>query len=442
MTAAPSPFPALEAHIVVVPGPSAAGIYDLKAGAFHRVTLAAGELLASCDGLVSLHDRKTHEQQFILDAAGKGLVALQNTANLAPRTTLAAAIRPLRPPRFAWVEITARCNQVCLHCFLGEELNRGSHVSLDKLQGYADELCALGVRQVVITGGEPTTHPRFEHILRYFAEKSFALTVLTNGSHKNALKHVDLFRQLNVTAKIPLLGWGATHDAMTGMPGSFERAINTVKQFVAGGVRTQLGSTITAINKDDAGRLRAFASEVGLAIEFSPIFLVGYARDNQPELVPESMEQIISVCQSCNNHGSGKSADVQRVRAAQPDDYAAVDLHDYLTAHHECGQKIVAVLASGAVTPCLLLRQEQHRIGDLNMNSLTDIVQGRGDRASFDANMSLERIPGCSECEARYVCKAGGCPASAYGLTGFVARKNPLYDKCYYEAAADMAASR
>jgi len=439
LTFASGPFPALEVHVVIVPGPSAAGVYDLKAGEFHRVTLAAGETLASCNGLLPLHNRAAHEQEFIREAAAKGLIALHDTPRPTPRTDLADAIRPLRPPRFAWVEITSKCNQLCLHCFLGEELNQSPHVPIEKLQAYADELSALGVRQVVISGGEPTMHPRFEDILGYFSEKSFALTVLTNGSYKKITKYVDLFRRLNVTAKIPLLGWGASHDAMTGMPGSFERAVAAIKAFASNGVRTQLGSTITALNEADAGRLAAFAAEVGLGIEFSPVFLVGYARHNQRELVPDSMDRVISVCQTCNGGCPNEPASGRAPRGKPSNDYAAVDLHDYLTAHHECGQKILAVLANGFVTPCLLLRERQHRIGNLQVNSLAEIVQGKADRAVFDTSMSLERIPGCNECEARFVCKAGGCPASAYALTGLVARKNPLYDKCYYEPSPDPA---
>ncbi|NKK38975.1 radical SAM protein [Rhizobium leguminosarum bv. viciae] len=438
---APVLFPSLRENVVIVPGPSAVGIYDLNAGEFHRVTSAAGGVLSSCDGLTSIVDRPSDEQDFIYEAVAKGIVSLHSKPTPTKRTELAEAIRPLRPPKFAWIEITSKCNQVCLHCFLGEDLNRSPHVAAEKLKARADELAALGVEQVVISGGEPTLHPDFEEILDYFSKKSFSLTVLTNGSYKKIVRYIELFKRYKVTAKIPLLGWGDSHDRMTGTPGSFHRAIAAIKEFCLNGVHTQLGSTITALNETDVLPMREFASELGLHIEFSPIFLVGYARDNVRQLVPESMERIISVCQSCNNSAANKSTANPKSRN-QSDDYAAVDLHGYLTAHHECGQKILAVLADGFVTPCLLLREKQHRIGSLHVNSLTEIVEGKADRSAFDQTMSLQQIPGCSECEARFVCKAGGCPASAYALTGFAARKNPLYDKCYYQAGSSLSEPR
>lgn len=426
-------FPALGPHIVIVPGPSAAGVYDLDSGEFHRVTLDAGRVLKSCDGLRPLQDRSASEQAFIVEAARRGLIALRDSASHTTRTELADVIRPLRPPRFAWVEITSKCNQQCLHCFLGEDLNRSPHVPVDRLKAYADELCELGVRQVVISGGEPTLHPAFEEIISYFAAKSFSLSVLTNGSYKKIFKYIDLFRRFDVVAKIPLLGWESSHDRMTGLMGSFERAVDAIKTFVANGVRVQVGSTITAINEGDVERITAFVQELGVSIEFSPVFLVGFARDNKSALVPDSMARVISVCQSCNECGTDKSKSPSKLEKRESGDYAAVDLHGYLTSHHECGQKILAVLADGMVTPCLLLREKEHRIGSAHSNSLTEIVQGKIDRTAFDYSMHLDRIPGCNECEARFVCKAGGCPASAFAMTGFIGRKNPLFDKCYYE---------
>jgi radical SAM protein with 4Fe4S-binding SPASM domain len=428
----PAAFPAIGKHVVIVFGPSAAGIYDLARGDFHRVTHAAAKVLEACDGETPLSTWPKEQHNFIYEALERGLIEVRPSPSRMNPTKLEDVILPLRPPRFAWVEITSKCNQACLHCFLGEDLNSVPHVPVDHLCKQADDLSTAGVRQVVLSGGEPTLHPHFGKILDYFASKSFELSVLTNGSYKRFADLMPKFIEHSVTVKIPLLGWGASHDRMAGLPGSFERVVTSVRACVAAGVRLQLGSTVTALNAVDIPQIRAFAQELGVSLEFSPVFLIGCARDHRADLVPDSMPALINACQIGNCQQQRNQTTPQHSAASSAGDYAAVDLRQYLTAHHECGQKIIALLANGKVTPCLLLRQKSNEIGDLRRNTLLEVVSGLSDRRSFDESMKLERIPGCRNCEARFVCKAGGCPASAYALTGFVAQKNPLYDKCYY----------
>lgn len=427
-------FPSVGSQVVIVYGPAAAGVYDLARGDFHRVTHAAAKVLEACDGATALSTRSEEQRDFISEAVRRGLVEVRTDACKTSPTKLADVLRPLRPPRFAWVEITSKCNQTCLHCFLGSDLNSTPHVPAERLYSHADDLSTAGVRQVVISGGEPTLHPQFSEIVDYFSSKSFELSVLTNASYKRFADFIPKLADHDIIVKVPLLGWGASHDRMTGLPGSFIRTVSNIRACLASGVRIQLGSTVTALNQADIPQIKSFAQELDLALEFSPVFLIGCARDYKAELVPHSMSPLISACQA-GNRQLHKNSDIhQNIRANSAGDYATVDLRNYLTEHHECGQKIVALLANGRVTPCLLLRNKAHAIGDMNSDTLLDIVHGISDRLAFDETMKLASIPGCRDCEARFVCKAGGCPASAYALTGFVARKNPLYDKCYYAA--------
>lgn len=431
-------FLALADKTVLVDGPSATGVYDLRRGEFHRVSTEAGAFLRSLDGSVDYERLNYDERMFADEALELELIVLQEENISRRQTQLSDVVKPLRPPKFAWIEITSICNQTCLHCFVGDELNKAPHVPKERIFEYAQTLADLGTRQIVLSGGEPSLHPSFEEIITHLSQFRFRLTVLSNASSSRILNYTDCFLKNNVTVKIPILGWGASHDRMANLKGSFERTKRAILSLKEAGVNIQLGTTVTAINQQDIKAIRSFANEHGLPLEVSPIFQVGWAKKHARTLMSLPMERVVEICQEDAASAPPKLVSISRSKANDssfpydPTDYDAVDLHDYLTAHHECGQKIVAILADGRVSACLLLRNSEHIIGNANNDTLHNILTGLADRSSFDERMRLDAVLGCRDCEARYVCKAGGCPASAYAITGFVAAKNPLYDKCYY----------
>ena len=109
------------------------------------------------------------------------------------------------------LETTTGCNLQCSHCFMGSQ-KKGRAIPeeiCDTLLGYEGK-----VKEVQITGGEPLTHPQFEHIMRRLSDK-FSLILMTNGT---LVQKYDpkIFRSLNFV-QITLYGYDKE---------SFERTTN------------------------------------------------------------------------------------------------------------------------------------------------------------------------------------------------------------------------
>jgi radical SAM protein with 4Fe4S-binding SPASM domain len=434
-------FPFLREKIVLVKGYQAYGIYDLNQGLFHRINLEAGELLRSLNGTRSLREFDEDERNFISQTIDMRLVEFAEFAGERNQTDLSKVLRKVRPVRFAWVEITSKCNQLCAHCFLGDDLNHYPHVSKDLIFEHFETLSRSGARQLIISGGEPTVHPDFLEILDRAATYPFRISLLSNASRSGYVKFVSSLLKYEVTVKIPILGWQTSHDKMTGVKGSFERTIHNIQMLIDAGVKVELGTTVTGINFEDISKIREFANSLRVPLEVSPVYAIGYAKKNASEVLGIKQDQIIKVCQE------DKATSRPVVRTYPPSsrrqhemeltDYDAVNLKDYLTEHHECGQKIIAILSNGEVTPCLMLREKKYSLGSTSKYSLQEILERKSDRArEFDEMMSLRDIPGCSGCEARFVCKAGGCPASAVAYAGSLQLKNPMFARCYYAGEA------
>jgi MoaA/NifB/PqqE/SkfB family radical SAM enzyme len=90
------------------------------------------------------------------------------------------------PPRLT-VELTSTCNRNCDYCLRDEELPSPAFprdLSLGLLARVAREARdAMGIRQLMFTGGEPTLHPQLPQILSAVAELGMQCSFVTNGWH-------------------------------------------------------------------------------------------------------------------------------------------------------------------------------------------------------------------------------------------------------------------
>jgi MoaA/NifB/PqqE/SkfB family radical SAM enzyme len=137
------------------------------------------------------------------------------------------------------LDITYRCNNNCLHCWLappsGETDLSDKELSFEEIRDLADQAARYGYRDWGISGGEPMLRPDFPEIFDYLsALGTYGLN--TNGTLIDP-KLAKLLRRRG--AKMIAL-YGATpevHDRVTRNPGSHEatlRGMNYLKEAGAG----------------------------------------------------------------------------------------------------------------------------------------------------------------------------------------------------------------
>lgn len=90
---------------------------------------------------------------------------------------------PMDAPISINLDVTTACNYRCDHCVDMDILNTGIRYEHDKLKDSLTMLAERGMRSViVIGGGEPTTYPGFEDIIRHLKSLKQRVGVVTNGS--------------------------------------------------------------------------------------------------------------------------------------------------------------------------------------------------------------------------------------------------------------------
>lgn len=123
------------------------------------------------------------EKKFIIAIGEEPCI---NKEDLADQKRLSRYNRKLtvsRTPLVAKFEVTYKCNYKCEYCYVdADNYSNYQYLAYKDIKRILDELKAVGVVNLFITGGEPLKHPEIVQILKYADELGFILTLQTNGA--------------------------------------------------------------------------------------------------------------------------------------------------------------------------------------------------------------------------------------------------------------------
>ncbi len=141
----------------------------------------------------------------------------------------------IRPRRLEglFLFVTARCNSRCRTCFYAEERQQGEELGLAAIRRLAET--APRFDKLWLAGGEPTLRDDLVEIVELFHTRCGvgAINFPSNGLAPERLERMVesvLARcpTLAIHLNLSLDGLGSTHDAIRGVPGGFERVLETL----------------------------------------------------------------------------------------------------------------------------------------------------------------------------------------------------------------------
>jgi radical SAM protein with 4Fe4S-binding SPASM domain len=143
------------------------------------------------------------------------------------------------------LEITARCNNNCRHCYINLPVNDKAAKALElspvEIGKIADEAVKMGAVWCLITGGEPLLRPDFEEIYMLLKRKGLLVSVFTNATLVNE-KHIALFKKYP-PRDIEVTVYGATRESyerITRLLGSFGMFMRGLDMLFSAGVKVRL----------------------------------------------------------------------------------------------------------------------------------------------------------------------------------------------------------
>jgi MoaA/NifB/PqqE/SkfB family radical SAM enzyme len=166
-----------------------------------------------------------------------------------------------------WLELTARCNLHCRHCYVDASVARSleGDMTLDHWLAIIDEAVGVGASAFQFIGGEPTLHPHFRKLLDYVGKANPRLIeVYTNATHLTdevvgCLKDNRARIAASFYAEAP-----EVHDAITARPGSWTRTVAGIERAMAADLPVRVGIVETAENRTHVERAVAFLHRLGV----------------------------------------------------------------------------------------------------------------------------------------------------------------------------------
>jgi radical SAM protein with 4Fe4S-binding SPASM domain len=326
---------------------------------------------------------------------------------------------------------TYKCNLNCKHCYSDAGNSPRQELSTSEAIQVVDQIADFGVTSLAFSGGEPLMRKDFFEVATHATESGLYVSLATNGTlldkeRARILKKIGLnYVEVSLDGANP-----KTHDGFRGKTGSFEQALNGLKNCVKEDICTCLAVTATRNNLTEIPSVLALAEKIGIdrftLFNFVP---TGRGKDIlELDPSPEEREEILELLNKKLSEGSQiavLTTAPQLARVALQSPSTQEDMVVPL-AHMEAakigkkakaladfiggcgaGRFYCAISPEGNVQPCVFL---PITVGNLKAERLEDIWF---DSSVFDALRDRGNLKGrCGRCEFKFVC--GGCRARAF----------------------------
>ncbi|KPL08894.1 hypothetical protein AMJ85_07590, partial [candidate division BRC1 bacterium SM23_51] len=195
-------------------------------------------------------------------------------------------------PVLSEIAVTYRCNLRCRFCYVGcgcrtdgnrAGKNTGWKPVVPKKntdwepevpsEMTTAEICRVleiirreaQVPSVSFTGGEPMLRDDLAELTAHARGLGMRVNLITNATLADGAAVERLVEAGLNSAQVSLEGPSAEiHDRLTGVEGSFERTIRGITELRDAGLHVHTNTTITALNRDAAEQMPAFAASLGL----------------------------------------------------------------------------------------------------------------------------------------------------------------------------------
>jgi AdoMet-dependent heme synthase len=172
-------------------------------------------------------------------------------------------------PLSVHIDVTYRCNERCQHCYLDHDDH--GEMTTAEIKDVLDQLAEAGVFFLVFSGGEVFMRRDFLELVEYARNLMFNVKVKTNGVmiheyEARRMRELGVEQvQISVYSHRP-----EVHDAITKLPGSLKRTIDSIKFLKAQGLKVTVSNVLMTYNRDDHRATQKLAKELGVSYTLDP----------------------------------------------------------------------------------------------------------------------------------------------------------------------------
>jgi Fe-coproporphyrin III synthase len=325
-----------------------------------------------------------------------------------------ASIGSSAPTRLATLPILilnahTRCNCRCVMCDIWKR-DSGDQMRAEDLERHRTSFKNLGVRQVVLTGGEPLLHNDLFAFCNFFRDRQIHLTLLTTGLllHKRAEEVAALFDDVIVS----LDGPPEIHDTIRRVTGAYNlihKGITAVRNHnpslpitcrttVQRANHRHLRQTVDAARALGLDSISFLAADLTSVAFNRPLIWPGERQSEiglnleEARALEEEIEQLILQYQAGIDHKYIlESASKLRRIARRFREHLGQLTPQAPTCNAPWVSAVIEV--DGSVRPCFF----HHAIGNITSSTLEEVINGEAAQ-EFRQSLDMENDATCRRC--------------------------------------------
>lgn len=298
-------------------------------------------------------------------------------------------------PIVAHLDLTYRCNERCIHCYLPHDSR--VEMATDEVARVLQQLAQAGTLFLILSGGEIFLRPDLFEIIELARRLNFCVTLKTNATLitpeiAGRLRALGIHGvDVSIYARNP-----AVHDGITRMAGSLQKSLDAIRAMHGCGIRVRIANVLMRENAAEAVGVLELAKELGV-----------------PYLLDPTVTPMIDGDVSVLRHRAEKSAIQSAFADFNLGDCPAEDFkpaasdgaNDILCS---AGHSLVYINDRGQVFPCVQFPIE---CGDLRKQTFAELWKSSPEFVQVRA-VGLRDLPVCSACKHSSYCTR--CPGLAW----------------------------
>ncbi len=327
------------------------------------------------------------------------------------------------PVHVVW-EITLACDLKCLHCGSRAGHRRPGELNTTECLEVIDALAALGTREVTLIGGEAYLRKDWTRLIQAIHDHGMYVAIQTGGRNLTPAKMQAAIEAGLNGVGVSLDGLAPLHDAVRNVPGSFDKALDTLHRAKQAGLKVSVNTQIGAATLPDLPALMDLIIDAGASHwQIQLTVAMGNAVDH-PELLlqPYQLLEVMPLLARLYREGSERGLLMNvgnNIGYYGPYEHLWRGFGDERVHWSGCaaGQTVLALEADGTVKGCPSLATVGFSGGNVRTMNLHDIWH-YSEGIHFGRLRSVDDLWGyCRTCYYNDVCR-GGCTWTSHSLLG------------------------
>jgi len=303
-------------------------------------------------------------------------------------------------PLSVQLDLTYRCNERCVHCYLDHDDH--GEMTTTEVKDLLDQLAAAGVFFLILSGGEIFLRKDLFELVEYARKLLFAVKLKTNAVMIREAKAKRIAALGVESVQISVYSHRAeVHDAITKVRGSFRRTIEGATLLKSNGVRVSFANVLMKHNAGDYPEVQALAAGLGVGYHVDPTITPMMDGDRSIldlNITSAELEQVF--------HESTLVGNAEEFCAPPAGPLAEADALDTLPC--SAGHTACYISPYGDVFPCV---QFPLLSGNVRKTRFLDIWQGSPELKEV-RSITMADLQGCSSCAHGSNCSR--CPGLAH----------------------------